>query len=99
MSDFNKHLQDWHKSIESEFQATESQDAEEILKVLRTRLMVNVLELADNLVQMAKYSESDSVRLNATKYAISLALPLADSPTPGTDSLDVLIAQLTSNTE
>jgi len=95
MTDFDKHLQEWHKSLESEFTATRADDSHTIAQLLRQRILAHVLELADNVIQMAKYSESDSVRLNATKYAITLALPTITTESPE-DSLDTLIKALTT---
>jgi hypothetical protein len=94
MSELDKQLKDWHAALESEFAASQCDSPSDIAGSLKARIQPHILELADNLVSIAKYSESDTARLSATKYAIQLVVPqvtLDDG-----DPLNALIKQLTS---
>jgi hypothetical protein len=93
MSELDKQLKDWHAALESEFAASQCESPQDIAAALKSRIQPHILDLADNLVALAKYSESDQARLSATKYAIQLVVPqvtLDDG-----DPLNALIKQLT----
>jgi hypothetical protein len=95
MDELSEHLKGWHAALESEFVASTNDVPDDLAEALRKKLRAHVMELGENLVSIAKYSDSDSCRLAATKLAISMAIPNPESGQA--DPLNDLIKQLAGN--
>lgn len=92
--DFEKHIKDYHRAIQSEFDSVEAGDTDKIVELIRKKFAASALELADELVMLAKNASSETAQLGSIKYAFEF---LFGKEAGAKGGIEDLIASLQAN--
>lgn len=95
-SGMEQDLHAWRKSLEEEFRLAENAETEEDFDALalraRKKLIQGVPEAVNAIIELSKHAQSESIKLNASKYIIDTVLSKRNAD--GDDPVNDLIKSL-----